>query len=495
MATLAERNRNPLNIRYTGAGWQGSLGAGAKGHGGAFVAFKSPDWGYRAALKNMEHIQRKRGAKTIRDLIYVWAPPKDRNNTAAYVARVAQMMGVSPDTPLNLRDPKFAIPLMRAMTVVEAGKDPYSDAIRQAGFSRFVGGPVARQSFDPLSTGTAQTQTASMSSAGPTLTAKSVGGQTPVQQQNTGLALALSGQSKVPSYASAMMKDALAGKVLHPVDAIGRIAQFGAGMYAQKNAERENAARRVALVNALTGGKLTPEAMIASGDPSMRALGMAKMAQAAQDKRSAAEAQRREFEYKRTRSDKLADSQKAFERQKELAGLKGQADAGKEGFKRETKLRSEFETATKTFRGVRDGYSRVNDGAKLGTGAGDIGVVFGYMKMIDPASTVREGEFATAENSAGIAAKVRNTYNKLMNGERLDPKQRAMFVAAAQRYYKTEVGKYDRMVKHYTGLAKKYGLDPSRVVREMKAQEKKQSKQSDGEQKILRYNPETGELE
>lgn len=55
--------------------------------------------------------------------------------------------------------------------------------------------------------------------------------------------------------------------------------------------------------------------------------------------------------------------------------------------------------------------------AKSGNAASQISLVFSYMKALDPTSTVREGEFATVQNAAGVPDRIRNSFNKLQNGE------------------------------------------------------------------------------
>lgn len=52
-----------------------------------------------------------------------------------------------------------------------------------------------------------------------------------------------------------------------------------------------------------------------------------------------------------------------------------------------------------------------------------IGMIFSFMKMLDPTSTVREGEYATAQNTAGVDEKVRNAYNKIKDGTFLNDAQ------------------------------------------------------------------------
>lgn len=68
---------------------------------------------------------------------------------------------------------------------------------------------------------------------------------------------------------------------------------------------------------------------------------------------------------------------------------------------------------------------------KLGGGPASIALVFKFMKALDPQSVVRESEFSTAENSAGVPESVRNIYNKLKNGEKLGEEQIKQFIDTA----------------------------------------------------------------
>jgi hypothetical protein len=137
----------------------------------------------------------------------------------------------------------------------------------------------------------------------------------------------------------------------------------------------------------------------------------------------------------------------------------------------EGKLRNEFSGRVKEFGTVQDAYGRIvasvqnriaNPQEK--SPASDIALVFGYMKMLDPGSVVREGEYATAQNAAGIPERVRNYYNKAIDGEFLDPKQRDDMVATAGRLYKQARGTASAEGKRYRDLATSYGLNPDRIV-------------------------------
>lgn len=101
------------------------------------------------------------------------------------------------------------------------------------------------------------------------------------------------------------------------------------------------------------------------------------------------------------------------------------------------------------------------------TGPGDISLIFAFMKMVDPGSTVREGEFATAENSGGVTAKVRNLYNKAISGEKLPDDIRLKFRAEAQNLLKAQIARYEPVAAQYRRIATERGLNPNDVVLDM----------------------------
>jgi hypothetical protein len=129
----------------------------------------------------------------------------------------------------------------------------------------------------------------------------------------------------------------------------------------------------------------------------------------------------------------------------------------------EGKLRDSYLGQTKGFTDVHDAYGRVMASVKDPSPAGDIALIFNYMKMLDPGSTVREGEFATAESAGSIPTTVLNKYNKAISGERLG-ETRADFIKQAGNLYQTAHKNYERNRKTFSDLATSYKLDPSRVA-------------------------------
>ncbi len=130
-------------------------------------------------------------------------------------------------------------------------------------------------------------------------------------------------------------------------------------------------------------------------------------------------------------------------------------------------LRKEFEARPeiKNFREVVSSYRQIREAAQQGTAAGDLQMIFSYMKMLDPGSVVREGEFANAQNTAGIPDRVRNAYNRALSGQRLNPNQRKEFMASAGSVVLARRKDYEALSSQYRGIASDYGANPDRVAR------------------------------
>jgi hypothetical protein len=132
--------------------------------------------------------------------------------------------------------------------------------------------------------------------------------------------------------------------------------------------------------------------------------------------------------------------------------------------KGEGSLRAEFNKATQDFVTIGDAYQNVRTAAATPTAAGDLSLIFAYMKMLDPTSVVREGEFANAQNAAGVPDQIANMYNKIVSGERLNPDQRKDFTAQAERIYRNVESRAKKTEDRYRGLATDYGYEPGRIV-------------------------------
>lgn len=136
-----------------------------------------------------------------------------------------------------------------------------------------------------------------------------------------------------------------------------------------------------------------------------------------------------------------------------------------QSFQQADKLRDEYNAASKEFITVGDNYVRVREAARDPSAAGDLSLLFAYMKMLDPQSVVREQEFANAQNAAGVPDRIRNLWNKALTGERLNPNQRQDFINQANKLYSGQNKRHETTVKaRYTQIAKRFNVDPDNVV-------------------------------
>lgn len=130
-------------------------------------------------------------------------------------------------------------------------------------------------------------------------------------------------------------------------------------------------------------------------------------------------------------------------------------------FDAEQKLRKEYTDNTKVFTDVSESYRRIL--ASKDDAVGDLSLIFGYMKMLDPGSVVREGEFANAQNAAGVPDRVLNTYNRILRGERLNQKQRESFKAQAGSLFKAAETREKEVRAGLSRVADSYKLDKDNI--------------------------------
>ena len=132
-----------------------------------------------------------------------------------------------------------------------------------------------------------------------------------------------------------------------------------------------------------------------------------------------------------------------------------QQSQSKEQFDRVAKLRTEFQAIpdVKDFVGIKNSTRQIVELAKgEGSPMGEIASVFLIMKALDPASVVREGEFATVQNATSVAGRFANYYNKILKGQGLSPEQREDMARTALSIYNQRKLGYDEFAGTYRNL-------------------------------------------
>jgi len=144
----------------------------------------------------------------------------------------------------------------------------------------------------------------------------------------------------------------------------------------------------------------------------------------------------------------------------ERKALPGQEGGGE--FKQANTLRDEYNTITKDFRTVQDAYNKIQSTSN--TGAGDMSLLYSYVKLLDPGSVVRESEFATAAASGSFGEQIQGAVSRIMSGERLPDSLRNAFKSEATRIYQGQKVSFDNAGKAYSEIAKRNGINPDDVI-------------------------------
>lgn len=143
----------------------------------------------------------------------------------------------------------------------------------------------------------------------------------------------------------------------------------------------------------------------------------------------------------------------------------------------ESELRKEFNglQTVKDFRKQATAFGRIAASAENPSPAGDLSMIFNFMKVLDPGSVVRESEFATAESAskwlqeseeAGITVPlpVASAIRRLSTGQRLSPEQRQDFVGRAGMLYKNAEAQYQGIFGQYQNIAQQRGFNPATAL-------------------------------
>ena len=146
------------------------------------------------------------------------------------------------------------------------------------------------------------------------------------------------------------------------------------------------------------------------------------------------------------------------------ADLKASLKADQTNFDRSSKLRGELSKASDEFNKINSAFGRIEASIVDPSPAGDLALIFNFMKMLDPGSTVREGEFATAEQATGVPTRITNQYNKLITGEKLAPKQRDDFVNQAKNLFKRSKSDNKKDIERIVSIGKQFGVSRENIL-------------------------------
>lgn len=128
----------------------------------------------------------------------------------------------------------------------------------------------------------------------------------------------------------------------------------------------------------------------------------------------------------------------------------------------EDRMRDDYYKVIKDADKAIEGYKVLK--AMPANAMGDISMIYNYMKTLDPASTVREGEAATVQNAAGVPDRIRNYWNAIQSGQRLTEPQRAEILGIATSLAENAAGVLEGQHKHMGDIAGRRGFTMENIV-------------------------------
>lgn len=207
------------------------------------------------------------------------------------------------------------------------------------------------------------------------------------------------------------------------------------------------------MLASIPGGK-----EIIEGADKLSAMRMKEGLHPGEIKKAAADLNKTEAETKKILAevDKLgAEAQKAV--------LELEKGDPAERFNQEEKLRKEYTKRASGFIESQRIFDNLSASADIKSGPGDIALITSFMKMLDPGSVVRETEFATAQDTAGLLANLSNMATKVQSGQFLSDSQRKSFVALAGKYMSAADKEEKGVRTDLEKVIKNYGLDSENV--------------------------------
>ena len=135
-----------------------------------------------------------------------------------------------------------------------------------------------------------------------------------------------------------------------------------------------------------------------------------------------------------------------------------QATLTPQQFQQRQQVSGEYLAQSQDFLDRQDMFITIREAAKDPNAINDIGLVFGFMKMLDPTSVVRESEQQLVISARGVPDTIKNSYRSLWEGRKLTDIQIQQIVSLASSRYKSSVSVQKQRFRRYNAILSKQGI-------------------------------------
>lgn len=141
-----------------------------------------------------------------------------------------------------------------------------------------------------------------------------------------------------------------------------------------------------------------------------------------------------------------------------------QSATGGHNFSDENSLRSQFQglPEVRNYQSVAPMVQSALHAAP--GGAGDLNIVYGFAKVMDPGSVVREGEVQMSQGTGSLGEQIQGYIQRIRSGGSLPPSVRQRLLREIQTRAEAYRAPYQQYRKQYWSNAERYGFDPEAIV-------------------------------
>lgn len=187
-------------------------------------------------------------------------------------------------------------------------------------------------------------------------------------------------------------------------------------------------------------------------------------------------------------------------------GMK-QQESGKIDPKLVRDLNSDINGFSKNYSAMRSASDNLQALGKRNTPAAQLGMIFNYMKSLDPQSVVREGEQVQVKRTDGIFGTLGNYVSQLSNGKMLNNEQVQDLINTSKLMANTEGEKFNQQMDDYlstygdslpSGLTKQLQSRKAKLYEDIQQPAQQQTQQATSSGQTFREgmtakNPKTGQ--
>lgn len=130
------------------------------------------------------------------------------------------------------------------------------------------------------------------------------------------------------------------------------------------------------------------------------------------------------------------------------------------------------DSAIKGYQNVLANLKTAEAARTLQNGVGDVGIIFAYMRALEPENpnVVREGEYTNASKAAGIFERTKSLPKYFFQGDRLTDRGRDSIIRSIRAFLKSRRGAYDSANDQYRRQAEAFEVDPTLFIRESESE-------------------------